>query len=366
MAGAAAAQSIAPYSAHSVTTTTASAPRSASSGGRRRPPATGSARWARRSARGSWVSDIGAGGPQVGGKREGRGLADIVGVGLERESELRDPAAGERAGTTQQRLEAGHDLALVDRVRAMDRRQERGVDVERGGLERDRDRLLGQARAADAGARLQERRADPGVEADPGDDGLDVGAGRIGDPGHLVGERDLGPEEDVRTELDQRDRPGVGDHRRRAERRVQVDDGLGGGLVTRLEPAGDDPVRAIEVLERLALAHELGVGHDRRAIGAIGRDGSGRQAAGTVERQRRADDDHVVGGGRGQEAGDRRLDVDRRERPVRVGRRAHAHERERRVGGRVELGREGERAGRPGPRPGPRSVRVRRRADGPG
>ena len=120
------------------------------------------------------------------------------------------------------------------------------------------------------GPGAQERGPDPTVEADPGDHLLDVGAGRVRHPGKLVGERDLHPQEDVGTELDQRHGPGVGDQRWRVERLVQVQHGVRGGDVTRFEPAGHDAVGPIEVVERLALAHEFGVGDDRRAVGRLG------------------------------------------------------------------------------------------------
>ena len=226
----------------------------------------------------------------------------------------------------------------------MDRREQRGLHVEGGRLQRDRDRLLGQARAADPGARPEERRPDPAVQADALDDRLDVRAGRVGDAGQLVGERDLHPEEDVRSELDQGDRTGIRDQRRRAERRVQVDDRLGGRLVPRLQPAGHDAVRAIEVLEGLAFAHELGIGDDRRALGGSGGGRERREAARPVERERGADHDHVVRTRGPQQPRDRDLDVDRGERAIRTGRRAHADEAEAGVGGGIELGGEGQRA----------------------
>jgi hypothetical protein len=132
--------------------------------------------------------DVGSGGAQVRGERQGGGFADVVRVGLEREPQLGDPPPRERPRAAEQGLEPSHDLALMDRVRAMDRRHERRLDVQRRGLEGDGDRLLGQAGAADAGAGLEERGADPRIQADPRDDRLDVGPGGVGDPGHLVGE----------------------------------------------------------------------------------------------------------------------------------------------------------------------------------
>ena len=208
---------------------------------------------------------------------------------------------------------------------------------------------------------MQERGPDAAVQADPGDHLLDVGSRRVGDPRELVGERDLHPEIDIGAELDQRHGTGIRHQRRGAERLVEVEDGLRGGDIARFEPAGDHPVRPVEVLERLTLAHELGVGDDRRAIRAIrairavggavgGVGGVGRagdecgKPARPVERQGRADDDDVLGPDDGQEAGDRLLDVDGRERSIRSGRRVDADKRERGVGWRVELGREGQRA----------------------
>ena len=63
--------------------------------------------------------------------------------------------------------------------------------------------VLGEARAAEAGAGMQELRADAVVEPDAARDLLHVGADLFGEVGDLVDEGDLGREERVGGVFDQ-------------------------------------------------------------------------------------------------------------------------------------------------------------------
>ena len=78
-----------------------------------------------------------------------------------------------------------------------------------------RQRVLGEARAAVAGAGVQEFRADAVVEADAARDVLDVGADLLAQVGDLVDEGDLGREEGVGGVLDQLGGAPVGEQDRR-------------------------------------------------------------------------------------------------------------------------------------------------------
>ena len=66
-----------------------------------------------------------------------------------------------------------------------------------------RERVLGKAGAAEAGAGMQEFRADAVVEPDAARDVLDVGADLLAEIGDLVDEGDLGGEEGVGGIFDQ-------------------------------------------------------------------------------------------------------------------------------------------------------------------
>jgi hypothetical protein len=272
-----------PNSGHSVAITTASASRTASIalGATSR---SGSARRARASAFGSGQHD-GAGRPQVGREGERRRSAHAVRVGLERQAEETDATTGQRSGPAQQAFESRDDLALMDRVRAVDGRQQRRHDVERDGLQRDRDRLFGQARATDPGTGPQEGGPDPPVEADARDDLVDVGPRRVGDPGELVRERDLHAEKDVGPELDQRDRAESATSDGAPSGAYSANTARAASVSLPSQPATTR--LAVKVLERLARAHEPGlVTMDGRSVFG---DEVARRSAG--QRQGRSDDD---------------------------------------------------------------------------
>ena len=97
------------------------------------------------------------------------------------------------------------------------------------------------------------------VQAHPPRDLGHVGADLLADVGDLVDEADLGGEEGVGGELDHLGAGDVGADDRRAERLVGGGDRVGGPLVARLG-ADHDAVGLHEVLDRGALAQELGAG----------------------------------------------------------------------------------------------------------
>jgi hypothetical protein len=130
-----------------------------------------------------------------------------------------------------------------------------------GGLGQ-RERVLREARAAIAGAGIQEFRADAAIEADAARDFLDVGADLFAEVRHLVDEGDLHGEEGVGGVLDQLRRAARGEQDRRLveeERAVELAHHLLGALVL---GADDDAVRDLEVLDGGAFAQEFGVGDD--------------------------------------------------------------------------------------------------------
>ena len=79
--------------------------------------------------------------------------------------------------------------------------------------------------------RVEERRADPLVEAHPAGDLGDVGADLLADVGDLVDEADLRRQEGVRGELDHLGAGDVGADQLAAERLVGGGDGVGRPLV---------------------------------------------------------------------------------------------------------------------------------------
>ena len=107
--------------------------------------------------------DLRALGQQATGEDEARRLAHVVRAGLEREPEERDPLAAKRPESP---LELPDDAPLLELVDLDDGVQELEVvaRVRRELLERER--VLGEARAAVADAGAEERRADAAVEAD--------------------------------------------------------------------------------------------------------------------------------------------------------------------------------------------------------
>ena len=123
----------------------------------------------------------------------------------------------------------------------------------------ERPGVLREAAAAPTRARLEEGAPDPLVRADALDHVVDVGADRLAHRGDGVDERDLHRQESVGGVLDRLRRGRVGDQDQGVERGVDVGEPLAGGPVV---GADDDPVGMQEVVDRRALAEELGVGHD--------------------------------------------------------------------------------------------------------
>ena len=159
--------------------------------------------------------------------------------------------------------------AFVSRVDA-DRRLD---DLERVAVlareVRRRGRVLREAGAAEARARVQELRADAPVEAHPLGDVVDVGAHQLAEPRDLVDEGDLHREEAVGGVLDELGRGDVGDHERRLDQVQRAVDLLEDLDRARVAGADDDAVRAQEVRDGRALAQELGIGDDREVVAAV-------------------------------------------------------------------------------------------------
>ena len=78
-----------------------------------------------------------------------------------------------------------------------------------------REGVLGEARAAEARAGMQEFGADAVVEADAAGDFLDIGADLLAQIGDLVDEGDLGREKRVRGIFDQLGGPAIREQQRR-------------------------------------------------------------------------------------------------------------------------------------------------------
>ena len=152
------------------------------------------------------------------GHVEGRRVADVVGVRLERRTQYGDPVPGK--GGTGRRTEelAGqldHPVAATGVDRLHPREEVEGVaDPELVGPGAEGPHVLGQAPPAVAEACVEEPPADAGVVPDRVGQGGDVGAGLVADVGDGVDERDLGGQEGVRGRLDQLGGGEVGHHHR--------------------------------------------------------------------------------------------------------------------------------------------------------
>ena len=131
-----------------------------------------------------------------------------------------------------------------------------------GGLQQ-RQRVLGKAAAAIAGAGVQELGPDAIVEADPAGDVLDVGVDRLAQVGDLVDEADLDREEGVGGIFGELGGATAGDQDRRAVEEQGPVDFAQHVLRAVVLGADDDPVGMLEVGDRRAFAQELGVGRDR-------------------------------------------------------------------------------------------------------
>jgi len=268
-------------------------------------------------------------------------VTQVVGVRLEGHPEHRDPFAFQEAQVLAEFLE--HDVALA------------AVDVD-GGLQ---DRhvvpvllaggdegtgVLPEAAAAPPGTGSEEAVTDAAVEADAGDDLVDVRADAFAQSSDLVGVADLEGQEGVRGVLDHL---GAGegrlDHRRdrvlgRAgrmlrgreglvdERGVQVTHALHGDTV----PTEHDAVRVEAVADGGAFAQEFGVADHEVAVVVLGvggvLDDAGDPVTGADRDGALVDDDlHLAVEVRGDVTRGA-LDVPEVRAAVRQGRRADADE----------------------------------------
>jgi hypothetical protein len=119
--------------------------------------------------------------------------------------------------------------------------------------------VLGQTAAAEAQTGPQEAVPDARVVADGLGEVGDVGAGRLAQLGHGVDEGDLRGEERVRRGLHQLRGRQVGDEEGHAGLDERGVDLAQHRLVAGVVDADDEPVRAQRVVDREALAEELGV-----------------------------------------------------------------------------------------------------------
>ena len=155
-----------------------------------------------------------------------------------------------------------------------------------------RARVLGEARAAEAGTGRQELQADALVEAHAAGHVLDVGSHLLAEIGQLVDEGDAGSEEGVGGVLDDLGGLAGGDEKRHVlggERTVELAHHLLGALGI---DADHHAVRPQEVLHRGTLAHELRVGCDLEvAIGPGPRHDLAQLCRGANRHGRLGDDD---------------------------------------------------------------------------
>src|SRR5205814_113756 len=93
-----------------------------------------------------------SGGPELPCERESRRVADVVRVGLECEPQQRDPRPVE--ARRQQGRDRSRELGLMRLVRGRDRAHDGRLEPPSRRLDGNRDRLLRQARAAEAGPRV--------------------------------------------------------------------------------------------------------------------------------------------------------------------------------------------------------------------
>ena len=224
---------------------------------------------------------------------EARTLAHIVGVGLEGDAEYRDGLALDAAAAGFGDLVHHPDLAGV--VAALHRFHDcAGAARFLGDAGKGRC-VLGEAGAAETGARMQEVAPDAAVEADPLGDILDVGAKPLAEVRDLIDEGDLGREKAVGGVLDQLRRLEGGEQHRRLdeeERPVERPHDC-------LRPLGldpdDDPVGAHEVADGRTLAQEFRVRDDvERGIGPPLPDDAGDLAPGADWHRRFRGDDGMA------------------------------------------------------------------------
>ena len=156
---------------------------------------------------------------------------------------------------------------------------------------------------------MEEFRADPPVEPDALRDVLHVAAHGLAQIRHLVDEGDLGREEGVGGIFDQLGRPARGDHQRRL---VEIERAIGlahhrrGMLIL---GADDDPVGMLEILDRRALAQELGIGDDPGLRVGRGLAHDPLDLVAGADRHRRLGDDHRRAGQRAGDLARRIIDI---------------------------------------------------------
>ena len=223
---------------------------------------------------------------------EGRGLADVIGVGLEGQAPHAEGLAGDVVVEVLAQLADQHELlGLVDALGGGDDLEV--VAVLAGGGQHGAD-VLGEARATVTDAGEQELGADPGVRAHAAAHELDVGADAVGEVGHVVHERDARREVGVAGVLGELGRARV--HEDHAivgatKRLVEAVQDLARVLIGGAE---DDAVGVHEVVDGGALLEELGVADDDEGdLGLLADDP--RDALGGADGDRAlVDDDRVA------------------------------------------------------------------------
>ena len=159
-----------------------------------------------------------------------------------------------------------------------------------------RQRVFREARAAIAGAGVQEFAADAIIEADAARHFLHVGADSFAEIGDLVDEGDLHREEAVGGVLDQLRRAALGEEDRRLvqeERTIKLVHDIARALV--IGAADDDAVGALEVVDRRAFAQKFGVRDDRELRVRVGFLDDGFDLIAGADRHRRfGDDDRIA------------------------------------------------------------------------
>ncbi len=224
---------------------------------------------------------------------EDRGrVAQVVGVGLEREAPQPDGDAGETSPPHRVPDLVDHALVL-GAVHVDDTGEQLEVVPGRARDVQQRRDVLREARAAVARSGVQELEPDAGVVTHADRDFADVGVDRLADVRDGVDERDLRREERVRGVLDHLRRRGVGDEHRRVDPLVELADAHGRLAVF---AADHDAVGVQEVADGLALAQEFGVrghGHIFATCARLGQDPL--HEARRPDRHRRLVDDDGAG-----------------------------------------------------------------------
>ena len=192
-----------------------------------------------------------------------RGIAHVVGVGLEGQPEHRDPLVV-RLATEGIDHEVDDSLPApeVDRVDLLEE-GDRLAATELLGAGGEGPDVLGQAAAAEPDTGVEEAAPDARVVPDRVGQLGDVGAGRLGDLRHGIDERDLGGQEGVGRDLHQLCRGVVGHDEGRVggqHRLVDLPEHCGRTLagLTRSNPV-DDAIGGQSVGDREAFAQKLGV-----------------------------------------------------------------------------------------------------------